>query len=91
MVQLKGGHPIFKVHNSFNILPIAKHLEERVVVEVLPHIVEVIVLAASADALLGVRCLGQLRQRQGRVRSSQEKRLELHSSERRVHVWEVEI
>lgn len=46
---------------SIEYLPIPKHLEERVVVEVLPHIIEVIVLATSSNALLGVRSLRQLR------------------------------
>lgn len=41
-------------------IPVSEHFEEGVVVEVLPHVVEVVVLAASADALLGVRSLGQL-------------------------------
>ena len=31
--------------------PIAQHLEERVVVHVLAHVVQVVVLAARADAL----------------------------------------
>lgn len=46
-------------------------------VKVLPNVIEVVVLAARADTLLGVCGLGQLRQRQRRVRSSQEERLEL--------------
>ena len=34
--------------------PGPEHLEERVVVRVLPHVVQVVVLAACADALLAV-------------------------------------
>ena len=34
--------------------PVAEHLEERVVVRVHSHVLEVVVLAAGADALLGV-------------------------------------
>jgi hypothetical protein len=41
----------------------AQHLEEGVVVRVLPHVVQVVVLAARADALLRVRRALQLRQR----------------------------
>ena len=32
--------------------PVAEHLEEGVVVEVLPHVVQVVVLPARTDALL---------------------------------------
>jgi hypothetical protein len=35
--------------------PVPEHLEERVVVGVLAHVVQVVVLAAGPDALLGVR------------------------------------
>ncbi len=35
--------------------PVPQHLEERVVVRVLPHVVQVVVLAARPDALLRIR------------------------------------
>ena len=38
--------------------PISQHLEEGVVVSVEPDILEVVMLAAGADALLGVGCAG---------------------------------
>lgn len=66
--------------NPCTTLPVSEHLEEGVVVEVLPHVIEVVVLASRADTLLGVCGLGQLRQRQSRVRSSQEERLKLHNA-----------
>ena len=57
--------------------PVAEHLEEGVVVIVFAHVIEVIVLAARADALLRVG--GALELRHGRVgvAPAQEMRLEL--------------
>lgn len=39
--------------------PGAQHLEEGVVVHVLPHVVKIVVLASSTDALLGVGSAAQ--------------------------------
>ena len=52
--------------------PVAEHLEEGVVVGVLAHIVEVVVLAASADAFLRIHRAGE-----GRLFGAEEVRLEL--------------
>ncbi len=38
-----------------NVLPVAKHLKESVMVSVLANIVEIVVLATGTDALLAVR------------------------------------
>ena len=38
--------------------PVPQHFKKRVVVGVIPHILQVIVLAACADALLGIRSAG---------------------------------
>jgi hypothetical protein len=57
--------------------PVAQHLEERVVVRVLAHVVEVVVLAARADALLTVHRPLELAQVRRRVRLAQEDGLEL--------------
>lgn len=46
-------------------------------VGVLPHVVEVVVLAAGADALLGVAGAAQAAERRVRRRGAQEHRLEL--------------
>ena len=43
--------------------PVAQHLEKRVVVGIIAHILQVIVLASGADALLGVRGAGGLPRR----------------------------
>lgn len=71
------------VLHKFGVSPVTKHLEEGVVVHVLAHVVEVIVLPASADAFLGVHRASQLGHLQGRVRSSKEQRLKLGSSRTR--------
>ena len=39
--------------------PVPQHLEEGVVIGIEPDILEVVVLAAGADALLGVGCAGR--------------------------------
>mmetsp|Transcript_18016 Transcript_18016/g.57622 ORF Transcript_18016/g.57622 Transcript_18016/m.57622 type:complete len:812 (+) Transcript_18016:860-3295(+) len=63
--------------------PVAQHLEERVVVHVLAHVVQVVVLAASADALLRVARATKPSQRTARVHLAQEDGLELvHASVR---------
>ena len=36
--------------------PIAEHLKKRVVIRIVPDVVEVVVLAAGTDALLRIRC-----------------------------------
>ena len=43
--------------------PVAEHLEHRVVVGVVAYLLEVVVLAADAEALLGIRGAGALRSR----------------------------
>lgn len=43
--------------------PGAQHLEEGVVVDILPHVVQVVVLAPSSDALLSVGGSAQLSER----------------------------
>ena len=57
--------------------PVPEHLEEGVVVGVLADVVEVVVLAARADALLGVGGALELRERALRVGGAQEAGLEL--------------
>lgn len=57
--------------------PGAQHLKEGVVVHVLAHIIQVIVLAPSADALLCVSCTLESGHGVGRVNGVQENRLEL--------------
>mmetsp|Transcript_57753 Transcript_57753/g.137441 ORF Transcript_57753/g.137441 Transcript_57753/m.137441 type:complete len:290 (+) Transcript_57753:2218-3087(+) len=57
--------------------PVAEHLEEGVVVDVLAHVVEVVVLAARADALRRVGRALELRERGGRVDHAHEDGLEL--------------
>ena len=57
--------------------PVAQHLEEGVVVDVPPDVVEVVVLAAGADALLRVGRAGQLGEVGVGVGGPQENRLEL--------------
>ena len=49
------AHAIASLLEVIAEAPVAEHLEERVVVGVFAHIVEVVVFAAGADALLGVR------------------------------------
>jgi hypothetical protein len=50
--------------------PVPEHLKERVVVHVLANVVEVVVLAASTDALLRVDGRRQLVQRSVRIGSA---------------------
>eukprot|EP00965_Chrysotila_dentata_P239660 6203228-Pleurochrysis_carterae.AAC.3 len=57
--------------------PVAQHLEEGVVVDVLADVVQVVVLAARADALLGVGRAAQLGHGRVGVRLAQEDGLEL--------------
>eukprot|EP00959_Pyramimonas_sp_CCMP1952_P049085 1025194-Pyramimonas_sp.AAC.1 len=57
--------------------PIAQHLEEGVVIGVLAHVVQVVVLAAGADALLCVRRALQLREGAVGVSLAEEDSLEL--------------
>mmetsp|Transcript_31648 Transcript_31648/g.89902 ORF Transcript_31648/g.89902 Transcript_31648/m.89902 type:complete len:412 (+) Transcript_31648:2519-3754(+) len=57
--------------------PVAKHLEEGVVVHVLANVIQVVVLAAGTDALLGVGGALQLGEVRCGVRSPQEDGLEL--------------
>ena len=57
--------------------PVPEHLEEGVVVGVLADVVEVVVLTARADALLGVGGALELRERALRVGGAQEAGLEL--------------
>lgn len=57
--------------------PRAQHLEESVMVDILPHIVQVIVLPPSSDTLLRVGCSVQFGHGMRRVDGVQEDRLEL--------------
>jgi len=57
--------------------PVPEHLEKGVVVGVLPHVIEVVVLPAGADALLGIAGTAQPAERRVRGRRSEEDRLEL--------------
>ena len=57
--------------------PVPEHLEEGVVVRVLPDVVEVVVLASGSDALLRVGGALELGERALGVRGSQEAGLEL--------------
>ena len=52
--------------------PVAQHLEERVVVDVLTDVVKVIVLAAGPDALLAVRRGLELSEGGGLIRRTEE-------------------
>mmetsp|Transcript_8153 Transcript_8153/g.17616 ORF Transcript_8153/g.17616 Transcript_8153/m.17616 type:complete len:466 (+) Transcript_8153:1609-3006(+) len=51
--------------------PIPKHLKEGVMVHILPHIVEIVVLASGTDALLGIARALQLAHGEGGVACSQ--------------------
>lgn len=57
--------------------PVPEHLEEGMVVGVLAHVVEVVVLPAGADALLGVAGAAQAAERRVRRRRAEEDRLVL--------------
>mmetsp|Transcript_15094 Transcript_15094/g.34697 ORF Transcript_15094/g.34697 Transcript_15094/m.34697 type:complete len:428 (+) Transcript_15094:1654-2937(+) len=57
--------------------PVAEHLEESVVVDVLPDVVKVVVLASRADALLGVACSLERCERTLGVNGAHEDGLEL--------------
>lgn len=57
--------------------PGAHHLKEGVVVHVLAQIIQVIVLAPSADALLCVSCTLESGHGVGRINGVQEDRFEL--------------
>ncbi len=52
----KNTYPDDEINKK--IIPVAKHLKESVMVSVLANIVEIVVLATSADALLAVRGSG---------------------------------
>ena len=57
--------------------PGTQHLKEGVVVDVLPYVVQVVVLAPGADAFLSVCCPTQPSHRVGGVYGVQEDGLEL--------------
>ncbi len=57
--------------------PVAEHLEERVVIGVLAHVLEVVVLAPRSDALLGVHRPFQTRERAVLTHIAEEDGLEL--------------
>mmetsp|Transcript_30269 Transcript_30269/g.72793 ORF Transcript_30269/g.72793 Transcript_30269/m.72793 type:complete len:231 (+) Transcript_30269:2460-3152(+) len=57
--------------------PVSKHLEKRVVIHILANVVEVVVLATSADALLRVGGALEGSERALRVDSAHEDRFEL--------------
>ena len=59
--------------------PVAEHLEEGMVIGVLAHIIEVVVLAARADALLGIgRALEPLQRRVGIERAQKDRLILIH-------------
>ena len=69
-----------KVKNLFEVVserPVAQHLEESVVVDILPDVVQVVVLAASADALLAVDDAAPFRHVRVGVDCANKHRLEL--------------
>lgn len=57
--------------------PVSKHLKEGVVVDISAHVLQVVVFAAGADALLAVHHSAVRRHRAPGVHGSQEDRLEL--------------
>mmetsp|Transcript_12867 Transcript_12867/g.42976 ORF Transcript_12867/g.42976 Transcript_12867/m.42976 type:complete len:420 (+) Transcript_12867:1711-2970(+) len=77
-VQAKGHGEALPGHGDGLLLevvaeaPVAQHLEEGVVVEVLAHVVEVVMLAARADALLRIRSALQLGHRRVWVHRAEE-------------------
>jgi hypothetical protein len=57
--------------------PIAKHLKECVMVNILPHVIQIIVLSSSSYALLGISGSDKVSQIAVWVCRSQKYRLEL--------------
>jgi hypothetical protein len=52
--------------------PVPKHFEERMVIVVLADVIQIVVLAASSNAFLGVACAGKLGEIRIRVSSTEE-------------------